>query len=60
MKNLGGAEKKIGDFNDRAVFSGFPFWEMALNDDDQPNQADSQATESGRALDRALAAAWLS
>lgn len=57
MKNLGGAEKKIGDFNDRAVFSGFPFWEMALNDDDQPNQADSQATESGRALDRALAAA---
>lgn len=57
MKNLGGAEKKIGDFKGRVVFDGFPFWEAALNDDDQPNQADSQATQSGRALDRALAAA---
>lgn len=56
MKNLGGAEKKIGDFNDRSVFNGFPFWEMALNNDDQPNHSDSEATQSSRALSQALGA----
>lgn len=56
MKNLGGVEKKIGDFNDRGVFGGFPFWEAALNNDDQPNQADIEATHSSRALAQALEA----